>query len=89
MSTSGGDSCTVCFKFLYRPEYLKVGLRVVFREANGKGIGIITAVCYFYNCLLSFMGSPYYRFISQFFLNELIEGIKRYNNINQNSHITI
>jgi hypothetical protein len=44
INSSGGDSCTVSFKFLYKPEYLKVGLRVVFREANGKGIGIITAV---------------------------------------------
>lgn len=44
INSSGGDSCTVSFKFLHKPEYLKVGLRVVFREANGKGIGIITAI---------------------------------------------
>lgn len=46
INSSGGDCCTVCFKFLYRPEYLKVGLRVIFRETAGKGIGIITAVCF-------------------------------------------
>lgn len=44
INSSGGDCCTVCFKFLYRPEYLKVGLRVIFRETAGKGIGIITAI---------------------------------------------
>jgi len=39
-----GESARVKFQFMYRPEYLKVGMRMVLREAHCKGIGIITAV---------------------------------------------
>jgi hypothetical protein len=39
-----GDHATVRFHFLYRPEYLKIGHRIVFREGRTKGIGTITAV---------------------------------------------
>jgi len=44
LNSSGGDSCVVSFRFLHRPEYIKVGLRVIFRGGSGKGIGIITKV---------------------------------------------
>lgn len=39
-----GDKAKVIFKFMYRPEYLKVGMRVIFREGRCKGMGIITKV---------------------------------------------
>lgn len=39
-----GDKAKVIFKFMYRPEYLKEGMRVIFREGRCKGIGIITKV---------------------------------------------
>jgi len=39
-----GDRARVRFKFLYRPEYLKEGMRIIFREGRCKGIGIITKV---------------------------------------------
>lgn len=39
-----GDRATVVFRFLYRPEYLKVGMRLIFREGRCKGIGIISDV---------------------------------------------
>ncbi|MCY3412556.1 MAG: elongation factor 1-alpha [Candidatus Heimdallarchaeota archaeon] len=39
-----GDRAIVEFEFLYRPEHLRVGQRVIFREGRTKGIGIITKV---------------------------------------------
>jgi len=39
-----GDRSKVRFKFLYYPEYLKVGMRLIFREGRCKGIGIITSI---------------------------------------------
>jgi GTPase len=39
-----GDRARVVFKFLYHPEYLKIGFRLIFREGRCKGIGIITSV---------------------------------------------
>jgi len=39
-----GDRANVRFKFLYRPEYLKIGMRLIFREGRCKGIGIISKV---------------------------------------------
>jgi len=39
-----GDRATMEFQFLYRPEYLKKGMRIIFREGCCKGIGIITEV---------------------------------------------
>lgn len=39
-----GDRARVLFKFLYRPEYLKEGMRVIFREGRCKGLGVITRV---------------------------------------------
>ena len=37
-----GDRAQVKFHFLYRPEFLKVGQRLVFREGRTKGIGTVT-----------------------------------------------
>jgi len=39
-----GDRAHVKFKFLYRPEHIRVGQRIVFREGRTKGLGIITKV---------------------------------------------
>jgi GTPase len=34
-----GDRARVTFEFLYRPEYLVLGARLIFREGGTKGIG--------------------------------------------------
>eukprot|EP00029_Vermamoeba_vermiformis_P003650 TRINITY_DN1418_c0_g1_i1.p1 TRINITY_DN1418_c0_g1~~TRINITY_DN1418_c0_g1_i1.p1 ORF type:complete len:688 (-),score=173.48 TRINITY_DN1418_c0_g1_i1:161-2224(-) len=39
-----GDRARVRFRFLYRSEFLKEGMRIIFREGRCKGIGIITKV---------------------------------------------
>lgn len=39
-----GDRARVIFKFLYRPEYMKEGMRVIFREGRCKGLGVVTRV---------------------------------------------
>ena len=39
-----GDRATIRFRFLYRPEHVRLGQRIVFREGRTKGIGIITRV---------------------------------------------
>lgn len=39
-----GDHALVRFHFLYRPEYMKVGQRIIFREGRTKGIGTIANV---------------------------------------------
>ncbi|MGC9780685.1 MAG: elongation factor 1-alpha [Candidatus Heimdallarchaeota archaeon] len=39
-----GDNATVKFRFLYSPEFLKVGQQIIFREGRTKGIGKITKV---------------------------------------------
>ncbi|KAI9184300.1 hypothetical protein H9P43_003353 [Blastocladiella emersonii ATCC 22665] len=39
-----GDRALVRFKFMQRPEYIRVGTRVLFREGRTKGIGKITQV---------------------------------------------
>lgn len=39
-----GDRAKVRFSFLYRPEYIAEGQKFVFREANAKGIGVITRI---------------------------------------------
>lgn len=36
-----GDRALVRFHFLYRPEFLKVGQRMIFREGRTKGIGTV------------------------------------------------
>jgi len=43
-TSRGAKSSLVCFKFKYQPEYLVPGMRVIFREAGCKGIGIITRI---------------------------------------------
>jgi len=39
-----GDRARVTFKFKYQPEYLKPGMRLIFRDGKCKGIGIVAAV---------------------------------------------
>lgn len=39
-----GDRAIVRFRFCYRPEYLQMGARLVFREGRTKGIGKVCAV---------------------------------------------
>lgn len=39
-----GDRAKVKFKFMFRPEYLKPNMRLIFREGRCKGIGVISAV---------------------------------------------
>ncbi|KAG5493714.1 hypothetical protein JIQ42_02088 [Leishmania sp. Namibia] len=39
-----GDRSLARFHFLYRPEYMKEGQRVIFREGRTKGIGTVTKV---------------------------------------------
>eukprot|EP01130_Rhizamoeba_saxonica_P017012 TRINITY_DN8036_c0_g1_i1.p1 TRINITY_DN8036_c0_g1~~TRINITY_DN8036_c0_g1_i1.p1 ORF type:complete len:557 (-),score=107.60 TRINITY_DN8036_c0_g1_i1:21-1661(-) len=38
------DRAKVSFRFLYRPEFIKVGMRLIFREGRCKGIGIISRI---------------------------------------------
>jgi len=40
-----GDKAKVVFKFLNRPEYLKEGMRIIFREGRCKGIGLVSRTC--------------------------------------------
>mmetsp|Transcript_44786 Transcript_44786/g.112902 ORF Transcript_44786/g.112902 Transcript_44786/m.112902 type:complete len:659 (+) Transcript_44786:76-2052(+) len=40
-----GDTALVSFRFVYRPEFIKPGMRLVFREGRCKGIGIVDS-CY-------------------------------------------
>ena len=39
-----GDRAIVRFKFCYKPEYIKEGFRVVFRENKVRGIGLISKI---------------------------------------------
>lgn len=39
-----GDRSLVRFHFLYRPEFMKVGQRIIFREGRTKGVGMVTKV---------------------------------------------
>jgi len=39
-----GDRANVRFKFMYKPEYIQIGQRIVFREGRTKGIGIINNI---------------------------------------------
>ncbi|MHA2274737.1 MAG: EF-Tu C-terminal domain-related protein, partial [Candidatus Kariarchaeaceae archaeon] len=39
-----GDRAKVTFRFLYRPECIRTGQRIVFREGRTKGLGIITEI---------------------------------------------
>ncbi|KAL1715862.1 P-loop containing nucleoside triphosphate hydrolase protein [Schizophyllum commune] len=37
-----GDRATVQFEFISRPEFVKVGMKLLFREGKTKGLGVIT-----------------------------------------------
>lgn len=39
-----GDKGHVKFRFMYRPEYLKPGTTILFREGRTKGLGVVTTV---------------------------------------------
>ena len=39
-----GDKGHIKFRFMYRPEYLKVGTTILFREGRTKGLGVVTNV---------------------------------------------
>lgn len=41
-----GDRATIRFRFLQSPEYIKEGVRLLFREGRTKGVGKITRVLY-------------------------------------------
>jgi GTPase len=41
-----GDRSRIDFEFLYRPEYIVLGERMIFREGRTKGIGKIVAITY-------------------------------------------
>jgi len=37
-----GDKATVTFRFMYRPEYMHTGVRLVIREGTTRGMGVVT-----------------------------------------------
>lgn len=39
-----GDKATVTFQFMYRPEFLREGTKLIFREGRTKGIGKVTHI---------------------------------------------
>jgi len=39
-----GETAIITLKFLYRPEYINVGMNIIFGEGKTKGIGVITRV---------------------------------------------
>ncbi|KAH8828469.1 GTP-binding protein 1 [Flagelloscypha sp. PMI_526] len=39
-----GDRATVTFEFISRPEYIKEGMKLLFREGKTKGLGVVTKV---------------------------------------------
>ena len=39
-----GDKGHIRFKFMYRPEYLKIGTTILFREGKTKGLGIVSSI---------------------------------------------
>ncbi|GAB0097647.1 GTP-binding protein 2 [Sergentomyia squamirostris] len=38
------DSASVLFRFVRQPEYVREGMRILFREGSSKGIGVVTQV---------------------------------------------
>jgi hypothetical protein len=38
-----GDRALVTFEWNHRPEYVKIGTRVIFREGRTKGVGVVRA----------------------------------------------
>lgn len=41
-----GDRAVVAFRFVQRPEYLRAGDRLLFREGRTKGLGIVKSIGY-------------------------------------------
>jgi len=41
-----GDKGHIKFRFMYRPEYLKPGTTILFREGRTKGLGVVASVQY-------------------------------------------
>ena len=39
-----GDKGHIKFRFMYRPEYLKIGTTILFREGRTKGLGVVSSV---------------------------------------------
>lgn len=39
-----GDKGQIRFRYMYRPEYLKVGTTVLFREGRTKGLGVVSKI---------------------------------------------
>lgn len=39
-----GDKGQIKFRFMYRPEFLKVGTTILFREGRTKGLGVVSKV---------------------------------------------
>jgi GTPase len=39
-----GDKGHIKFKFMYRPEYLKPGTTILFREGRTKGLGVVSGI---------------------------------------------
>jgi GTPase len=39
-----GDKGLIRFRYMYRPEYLKVGTTVLFREGRTKGLGVVSRI---------------------------------------------
>ena len=39
-----GDTGFIKFRFMYRPEYLKVGTTILFREGRTKGLGVVSRI---------------------------------------------
>jgi GTPase len=39
-----GDKATVTFRFMYRPEFLHTGVRLVMREGTTRGMGVVTKI---------------------------------------------
>ena len=39
-----GDTGYIKFRFMYRPEYLKVGTTILFREGRTKGLGVVSRI---------------------------------------------
>jgi GTPase len=37
-----GDKGLIRFRYMYRPEYLKPGTTVLFREGRTKGLGVVS-----------------------------------------------
>ena len=39
-----GDTGFIKFRFMYRPEHLKVGTTILFREGRTKGLGVVSKI---------------------------------------------